>query len=276
MAPNLVNWSTDAPYRETDITQIDIRFEPNTQETASLHYTLVDGVFLLTFDRKTLEHRIDAVKAGYTPKPAPNLEDINTAKTDHDTSSESSESKADHSDGDADSADETDSPENAESNIPDPDGPQANLSIRTKSKDSWLLKTLYGLVDNAQTYGLSHLATNYLLAAQVWPSLSGKQLERRSNRWWGAGLRNHHGRLPKIGAHGGVVDSLYGILPTGHFWRDPPPFQKLPDVPVEPSPVTDWMKNLRHIGADISFEDHAATLGLHVRATFEWDQTGTE
>lgn len=263
MAPNLVTWSTDDPYRETEITRIDVTFDRNAQQAASLHYTVIDGVFLMTFDRKTLEHRIDAVKAGYTPRPAPNLKDNSTAKTDKDTSSETAESKANRSDGDADSTDE-------------PDGPQADLTIRTKPKDSWLLKTLFGLVDNAQTYGLSHLATNNLLAVQVWPSLSDNKLERRSKRWWGAGLRNHHGRLPEIGEYGGVVDPLYGILPTGDFWRDPPPFQKLPEVPVEPSPVTDWMKNLRHIGAEISFEDHADALGLHVRATFDWDQTDTD
>jgi hypothetical protein len=255
VGPNFISWSSDESHRDTDITRVEINLDRSGSHSVSLHYTVTDGVFVASLDRATLEHRIDAVKAGYTPRPSPNL-----------TQSD---------DGNSQSPDNSDTKKTADAGgtteqVHPPNGPQTAGSIRIDHDNSWVLQTLFGLIDNAQTYGLAEVASANRAAHHIWPSLSPRPLAEQAQSWWGVNLHNHHGRLPSIGNHGGIVDPLYGILPTFIGWGDVPPLHRFAELPVEQSPVTTWLDGLRTFKAEASLEQHGDALGLHTRVTLEW------
>jgi hypothetical protein len=256
--PNLVSWRSAESYRELDVTAIDFQDLQSDSSSATAYYTVAEGVFILSMDRTTLEHRIDALKAGYNPRPSPALRDA-SGKRDDETNNPDGEREA--------SADGASS-----ENVPTPRGPQSALEFRRAAGKSWLLQTLHGLVELGSNLRLPGVAAARTAAERCWPHLDGDALRHRAAEWGNLSMDNPHGREVDY-RDGAVEDPVYGLLPFTIDLHPGTDLQKLPELPVEPSPITDWINSLSAARFEMSFERHGEALGLHTRTTFEWRET---
>ncbi|MCA9546623.1 MAG: hypothetical protein KC613_19595 [Myxococcales bacterium] len=66
-APGMLTWEPTARYRDVDIVTVQEKFEG---PGIAVHYAVAKGVFLLAFERATLEAQLDAVLDGQIPKAA--------------------------------------------------------------------------------------------------------------------------------------------------------------------------------------------------------------
>ena len=62
VAPGLISWNADTPYRESGITKIASLQDRGEFANLALYYTTVDGIFIATLNRITMEIIIDSLK----------------------------------------------------------------------------------------------------------------------------------------------------------------------------------------------------------------------